>query len=36
MQASATVSEDLQQTNLLPKVIFLGKKSGSLMEEKNE
>lgn len=34
MQASAIVSEDLQQMNLLPKVILLEKNSSGLMEKK--
>lgn len=34
MQASAIVSEDLQQINLLPKVILLEKNSSGLMEKK--
>lgn len=36
MQASAIVAEDLQEMNLLPKVILLEKNPSSLMEKKKE
>lgn len=34
MLTCAVVSEDLQQTNLLPKIILLGKKNSSLKKER--